>query len=112
MRQPPTWSDGCTAFPEGPWSPCCWAHDAAYRKGGGFWDRLLADVKLAHCAAKKGYPQIATLLFIGVRLGGWWPWLAHKAKARAQRKMLEHAKILKMLRQRKIVEFRKFRGGT
>lgn len=53
------------------------------------WDRLLADVTLARCAASRGYPQIAFLLFVGVRVGGWWPWLAYRVRARARRKAQE-----------------------
>lgn len=87
------------------------------------WDRLSADVELAQCAAKKGYPQIAFLLFIGVRVGGWWPWLTHRVRARAQRKAFEEQRRLEAVRRVNLLRelkklqhqpetFRKFRDDA
>ena len=120
MKERPHYSDGCTAFPEGPWSPCCWAHDRMYRYPRCVrtaWDRLLADVHLARCAAAKGYPQIAFLLFVGVRVGGWWPWLTYRVRARArkkaweeQRKLEEERRIKTMLALKEALRRRKAQG--
>lgn len=70
-----TASDGCTAWPEGDWEDCCRDHDTAYRSGKRhFAHRRRADLHLLSCVAKKGYPLLGVLMFLGVRGFGWVPW--------------------------------------
>jgi hypothetical protein len=72
----PFTTDGCSVFPDGTseqktlWLPCCTAHDYAYWRGGTSEERLVADQELQQCVAKLGKPQIAKLMFAGVRVGG------------------------------------------
>ena len=63
-------SDGCSMFPDGNWVDCCYWHDESYWKGGTRKDRRIADAKLMTCVASKGYPVIAIMMYIGVRIGG------------------------------------------
>lgn len=58
-----------------PWENCCVKHDLAYWRGGFWKDRKEADRKLAACVRRHGHPVWATLMYIGVRLGGspFWP---------------------------------------
>lgn len=53
-----------------PWEGCCVDHDKPYWKGGTKEERLLADIKLLCCVALAGYPTIAYIMFIAVRIGG------------------------------------------
>ena len=76
LKLKPFTSDGCSVFPDGTitqnklWLACCTAHDFAYWKGGTYSDRLDADLLLRDCVAKLGKPEIALLMFAGVRAGG------------------------------------------
>ena len=69
-------TDGCSAFPEGTleqqslWFDCCISHDLTYWKGGNFAQRQQADLELGQCVAKLGEPDIAQLMYQGVRIGG------------------------------------------
>jgi hypothetical protein len=69
-------TDGCSAFPEGTiaqqslWFDCCISHDLAYWKGGSFAQRQQADLELGQCVARLGEPDIAQLMYRGVRIGG------------------------------------------
>jgi len=67
-------SDGCSLWPDGPWVQCCTIHDQVYHKGGTRAERKQADIDLMVCVAKKGYPAIGFLMYLGVRIGGV-PWL-------------------------------------
>ena len=79
-------SDGCSLFPDGNWGGCCVEHDRAYWQGGTAAERKAADQALRECVKQKGYPILAQLMYVGVRVGGhhllptpwrWgfgWPW--------------------------------------
>ncbi len=54
-----------------PWHDDCVEHDRAYHVGGARQERLFADTKLMLAVASLGYPVIAVLMFLGVRLGGY-----------------------------------------
>ncbi len=77
----PFTTDGCSFFPDGTvlnkdaWLECCLAHDRAYWKGGGFQERVLADMGLKKCVTDLGEPQVAEIMLQGVRAGGspYWP---------------------------------------
>lgn len=67
-------TDACTLWPEGWWSVCCQAHDAAYASGA---DRLLADLDLLRCVVESGdgwlliaSTFIGGVMFAGVRIFG------------------------------------------
>jgi len=72
----PFTTDGCSSFPDGTgkqqslWVNCCIQHDLSYWKGGDYDERLKADKTLQSCVAKVGKPDIAGILFAGVRVGG------------------------------------------
>lgn len=59
--------DGCSLFPDGDYAECCLTHDMEYWCGGSFLDRVAADLRLAQCVGG----ELGTLMFVGVRLGGW-----------------------------------------
>jgi hypothetical protein len=69
-------SDGCTKFPDGTlfrpslWRHCCYQHDKKYWIGGSSRKRLQADRELRACVANEGQPEVADLMFHGVRVGG------------------------------------------
>jgi len=77
----PFTTDGCSDFPDGTlahkslWLKCCTVHDQKYWAGGGYDDRLSADLDLRACVSSVGEPVIAGLMLAGVRVGGspWWP---------------------------------------
>ena len=69
----------CTKFPEGNWHECCIEHDYDYYHQNGKWK---SDVKLLWCVLKKGHPIIAPLMWLGVTLGGWGPYLGHRKRNR------------------------------
>lgn len=54
-------SDYCTLWPEGWWSACCQAHDAAYGAGT---DRMAADIDLLRCVASS-VGDLALLEYLG-----------------------------------------------
>ncbi len=57
-----------------PWNGLCVDHDRAYWNGGTVEDRQWADAALLIAVAQKGYPLVAVLMWIAVRVGGS-PWL-------------------------------------
>jgi len=63
-------SDGCSMFFDGKWEECCYKHDKKYWKGGTRAERKMADIELMSDVALKGYPLIAFVMYIGVRIGG------------------------------------------
>ncbi|MCP8899686.1 FAD-binding oxidoreductase [Gilvimarinus xylanilyticus] len=69
-------SDGCSRFPNGTleqqdlWLECCEKHDFAYWRGGTYTQRREADQALEACVAKLDEPVIASVMYMGVRLGG------------------------------------------
>lgn len=67
-------------FPEGNWHECCLEHDYAYFHGTG---KFKADLKLAWCVLKRGHPIVAPLMWLGVTLGGWRPYLEHRKRRRS-----------------------------
>ena len=72
----PFTTDGCSFFPDGTlennqqWLNCCVEHDKAYWKGGTKQEREVADKALQQCVTDVGYPNIAKMMHIGVRVGG------------------------------------------
>lgn len=68
---------GCTLWPEGRWHHCCVAHDYAYAdQVESKWD---ADVELMICVYHTGHPATGFVMFLGVTLFGWIPWLRYRA---------------------------------
>lgn len=79
-------SDGCTAWFDGNWWPCCEAHDLSYWYGGTSTERMVADAKLARCVQERSNVVNAWLMHTFVRIFGacwlpapfrWgygWPW--------------------------------------
>ena len=61
-------TNNCTLFPEGAWTTCCARHDRRYTSKR--LTRLQADILLYRCVKRKGYPVIAILMFLGVRIVG------------------------------------------
>jgi hypothetical protein len=75
-------SDGCTGFPDGDYTDCCYDHDLAYFKGGSWKDRWRTDQKLYKCVAAKGgfkHKFTATMMWLGVRVMGH-PWVPTSAR--------------------------------
>lgn len=83
----PFTSDGCSMFPNGipyfnenKWLRCCVIHDVAYWQGGTAEQKLQADQNLRACVASTGEREIAELMYLGVRVGGYeglpttWRW--------------------------------------
>lgn len=74
-------TDGCSSFPDGTFNDrqlflaCCTLHDFAYWQGGTVEQRLQADQSFSHCISELGYPDLAKMMFLGVRVGGYpyWP---------------------------------------
>lgn len=68
-------ADACTLWPEGWWSHCCQAHDAAYLAQSG---KLAADWSLLQCVADAAplawlepvSAAVGAIMFVGVSLGG------------------------------------------
>jgi hypothetical protein len=67
-------SDGCSLFPdtlgESNYRSCCYTHDQAYYTGGSRNDRAVADKALYRCVANTSSNFIASVMYIGVRIGG------------------------------------------
>ena len=68
--------DYCTLFPEGWWSHCCAAHDAAYSAQIA---RDVADMDLLRCVAASATSSpalaavsavVGVVMYVGVRVGG------------------------------------------
>lgn len=87
LKISPFRSDGCSLFPDGTikdrnlWCDCCLEHDIAYWRGGTEEERIKADEALKSCVEKKtGSPELAQVMYQGVRLGGspafltWYRW--------------------------------------
>ena len=72
---PPPESDGCTFFPEGPWSPCCQAHDAAYQSSET--SRRTADAAFRRCLCQHLPAPVAWAMWLAVRLFGRFHWRRH-----------------------------------
>lgn len=73
----PFTTDGCSLFPDrslvstSDWCGCCLAHDLAYWRGGTAQERIQADQDLKSCVlAASASPELADLMFLGVRTGG------------------------------------------
>lgn len=64
------WTDGCSAWPDGPWQVCCIEHDVAYWCGGSAEERAFADRALRSCVAERGFGMLGWLMWSGVRVGG------------------------------------------
>jgi hypothetical protein len=63
------------------WSSACKLHDWRYMTSYGFgWTRKQADAELRKNVAKAGAPVMAWVIYVGVRLFGWYFWdkNAHK----------------------------------
>ena len=69
-------TDGCSYFPDGTlvnnkiWLNCCIEHDKSYYRGGTKKEKFFADESLKKCVKDLGYPNIAKLMFLGVRIAG------------------------------------------
>lgn len=82
----------CTKWPDGDWHHCCVIHDYDYAEGVNKWK---ADGKLAWCVMKASYrrgtlPWLpilhivnGLLMWLGVTLFGWKPWLSYRKERRA-----------------------------
>lgn len=60
----------CTFWFDGPWTPCCLAHDyaCADAEAQQSWEmRLEGDKALKECVASYGYPWMAGMMYAGVR---------------------------------------------
>lgn len=70
---------GCTLWPDRKRNhKCCDQHDAAYRHGV---PRRYADRELLICLLEHGYSaSLAVIMWMGVRLAGWAPYLWHRIK--------------------------------
>lgn len=68
MYQPST-DDNCTLWPEGTWSECCALHDRRYENKR--LTRYQADKLLFRCVNRKSNIKMAIVMFLGVRLFGW-----------------------------------------
>lgn len=65
----------CSKWPEGRWHDCCMEHDYDYIDGENKWK---ADGKLWLCVTKRGHPITASLMWLGVTIGGWRPYNKYK----------------------------------
>ena len=68
-------TDGCSMWPDGPWKGCCVSHDRWYWAGGSKEKRLHADMALRKCVSNRGWPIMAWVMYVGVRIfgGPYWP---------------------------------------
>ena len=109
----PFTSDGCSAFPDGTfdqgelWLSCCIEHDIAYWQGGTSQQRLVSDQQLQQCVSLVGEPHIATLMLVGVRIGGspyfptpfrwgygWDFFRGYKALTKGEKRQVELQKVM------------------
>ena len=67
--------DGCTLAPDFNFPACCDAHDIEYWQGGSAAERLAADHNFRQCIVESGHKRLASVYYLGVRLGGvsWLP---------------------------------------
>jgi len=101
----PFTTDGCSVFPDGDdqnsskWMSCCIKHDYAYWKGGVKSEREKADVELKKCVAELGEKNIASIMHLGVRLGGepfyptWYRWGYGWSYARGYHPLTEQERL-------------------
>jgi hypothetical protein len=71
-------TDGCSGYISYIWTEvlgrepflrdCCVEHDKLYWMGEG--SRLEADLGIYRCIRDLGYPGLATIFFLGIRIGG------------------------------------------
>lgn len=61
--------DHCTLFAEGNWSDCCKRHDRRYSNKR--ISRREADILLLRCVKRKNR-AVAYIMYVGVRLAGWY----------------------------------------
>lgn len=73
--------------------PACFFHDLKYWVGGTDTERLIADAELLIDIAKLGLPDMAQVMFAGVRAGGGKAWrkkyswgFGHKKKRKNAKK--------------------------
>ncbi len=69
-------SDGCTLAPDLNFKECCKEHDALYQVQYG--TRSSADRILRMCIRKAGWPKLAWIYWLAVRIFGWIAWRRHK----------------------------------
>jgi len=62
-------SDGCSLAPDLVFFDCCEQHDIDYSTNV---KRRIADNKLRQCIKATGFPFLAWIYWVGVRLGGWY----------------------------------------
>lgn len=62
--------NGCSWFPEGPWTPGCQQHDLDYHNGGTAADRLDADQRLREYFEAVGHPALGRAVFLALRVAG------------------------------------------
>jgi hypothetical protein len=62
--------DYCSLWFEGTWCKCCKLHDRRYANKR--LTKLQADILLYRCVKRKSNRCMASLMFIGVSLGGWY----------------------------------------
>jgi len=53
-----------------PWNDLCVEHDKLYWPGGSAYQRQEADRRLREAVRARGYPVVAVLMWIAVRIGG------------------------------------------
>jgi hypothetical protein len=64
--------DYCTLWLEGNWCKCCKRHDRRYTRKG--LSKFQADKLLFRCVKRKAGWFMASLMFTGVTLFGWYPY--------------------------------------
>lgn len=63
-------SDGCSLFPDCNYRECCVEHDKDYYFGGTSAERRASDKRLYKCVKAKRNRFTASMMWVGVRLGG------------------------------------------
>jgi hypothetical protein len=63
-------TDKCSFFFGGSHNPCCEQHDKDYGRESTI-SRREADKKLRLCVIEKGHPVRAWVMWVGVRVFGW-----------------------------------------
>jgi hypothetical protein len=69
-------TDSCTGYPEGTkknptlWEDCCKTHDLYFWAGGNKSQRKTVDKELRSCIKSKGGKFHATIMYLGVSIGG------------------------------------------
>lgn len=70
--------DCCTLWPDGVWQDCCCQHDDDYKYGE--IPKRQADKDLKECVIASGHPVVAEMMYEGVSVFGWLPWIKHRLK--------------------------------